>query len=271
MDIGQLLRQARQEKGLSQRQLCGDVITRNMLSQIENGSARPSMDTLRCLAARLEKPMSYFLEEQAVSANQTVVLSAREAYARGEYRRSLELLETYQQPDEVFDPEKDLLEAMTLMALAEQALDTGKNIYAQSLLSQAAQAGEKTFYYTPQLERQRLLLCYRADPEQATELAGALPQIEPELILRAKAALLAGDGEKCVRLLTAEPVSTPEGQYLLGEGYRIKGEYTLAVQWYLKAEQAFPRETAARLEECFREVEDYKMAYFYACKLRENG
>ena len=66
MELGQRLKQARLEAGLSQRQLCGEEITRNMLSQIENGSARPSMDTLRYLAARLGKPMGYFLEEQAV-------------------------------------------------------------------------------------------------------------------------------------------------------------------------------------------------------------
>jgi transcriptional regulator with XRE-family HTH domain len=34
-----------------------------MLSQIENGSAKPSMDTLRYLAGQLGKPMGYFLEE----------------------------------------------------------------------------------------------------------------------------------------------------------------------------------------------------------------
>ena len=43
MTLGEKIKQARQEAGLSQRQLCGDAITRNMLSQIENGSARPSM------------------------------------------------------------------------------------------------------------------------------------------------------------------------------------------------------------------------------------
>ena len=52
MELGQKLRLARQEAGLSQRQLCGEVITRNMLSQIENGSAKPSMETLRYLAGR---------------------------------------------------------------------------------------------------------------------------------------------------------------------------------------------------------------------------
>ena len=66
MELGQKLRLARQEAGLSQRQLCGEVITRNMLSQIENGSAKPSMETLRYLAGRLGKSVSFFLEEDAV-------------------------------------------------------------------------------------------------------------------------------------------------------------------------------------------------------------
>ena len=65
MDLGQRLKNARLEAGLSQRQLCGDVITRNMLSQIENGSAKPSMDTLRYFSQILGKPISFFLEEDA--------------------------------------------------------------------------------------------------------------------------------------------------------------------------------------------------------------
>ena len=73
MELGEKLRLARQEAGLSQRVLCGNTITRNMLSQIENGSAKPSMDTLRYLAQRLGKSVSYFLEEDAVtSPNQPI-------------------------------------------------------------------------------------------------------------------------------------------------------------------------------------------------------
>ena len=64
MELGEKLRQARLEAGMSQRQLCGDVITRNMLSQIENGSARPSMPTLQHLASRLGKSVGYFLEDK---------------------------------------------------------------------------------------------------------------------------------------------------------------------------------------------------------------
>ena len=45
MELGEKLRLTRLEAGLSQRALCGDEITRNMLSRIENGAARPSMKT----------------------------------------------------------------------------------------------------------------------------------------------------------------------------------------------------------------------------------
>ena len=68
MELGQRILQARQEAGLSQRQLCGDVITRNMLAQIEHGTARPSMDTLQYLAERLGKSISYFLEEASLES-----------------------------------------------------------------------------------------------------------------------------------------------------------------------------------------------------------
>ena len=68
MELGKRLKEVRLAQGLSQRQLCGDEITRNMLSQIENGSAKPSMDTLRYLANRLGKPISYFLGEETVTS-----------------------------------------------------------------------------------------------------------------------------------------------------------------------------------------------------------
>lgn len=42
MTLGQKLRQTRLSKGLSQSQVAGDCVTRNMLSQIENDQASPS-------------------------------------------------------------------------------------------------------------------------------------------------------------------------------------------------------------------------------------
>ena len=72
MELGEKIRMARLEAGLSQRQLCGEEITRNMLSLIEHGSAKPSMKTLRYLSGQLGKPMSYFLEEDARDPSELV-------------------------------------------------------------------------------------------------------------------------------------------------------------------------------------------------------
>ena len=122
MDLGSKLLQARQEAGLSQRQLCEGIITRNMLSQIEHGTARPSMDTLLALAGRLNKPLSWFLDEDALrSPNQAVVFAAREALKRGDHSAVLKAVETYQAPDPVFNPEMALLKNLALLEKAEQA------------------------------------------------------------------------------------------------------------------------------------------------------
>lgn len=65
MTLGEKLRRARTEAGLSQKQLCAGRITRNQLSQLEHDRAAPSLDTLRYLAQRLGRPVSWFLEETA--------------------------------------------------------------------------------------------------------------------------------------------------------------------------------------------------------------
>ena len=110
MTLGEKIKQARLEAGLSQRQLCGEEVTRNMLSQIENGAAKPSMATLSYFAARLGKPVSYFLEEDAIlSPNQEVMTRARTAVLEGAGQTALKILEDYRQPDATFDAEFQLL------------------------------------------------------------------------------------------------------------------------------------------------------------------
>ena len=134
MELGQKLKQARLDAGLSQRQLCGEEITRNMLSLIENGSARPSMDTLTYLAGRLGKPVGYFLEEDAVlSPNQPVMDKARRAFGKGAYDQVLSALKEYRNNDMVFDWEADLLLALSAMALVLEFL-TSRSPFLFSLL-----------------------------------------------------------------------------------------------------------------------------------------
>ena len=269
MDLGMRIRQARLDQGLSQRQLCGKVITRNMLSLIESGKARPGMDTLAYLAQRLGKPVSWFLEEQTVtSPNQQSMDAARKFYTQQEYRSAVEELENYRGPDGVFDAERWLLEALSLMELARQALAQRKDAYARALLEKAAAAGANSPYYTGALERQRLLLLYRAAPQLARELVHELPELSEELLLRAQAVLQAGEFARCAEILDAAQVRGADWHYLRGQAAMGQKDFAGAAEFLHRAEQAYPMECAGYLERCYRELEDYKMAYEYACKQR---
>lgn len=268
MELGKRLKQARLDAGLSQRQLCGDVITRNMLSQIENGAARPSMDTLRYLSARLDKPVSFFLEEDVLtSANQQIMEKARSANAR----EALELLKAYRSPDPVFDRERWLLEALSCLELAQQAIEEARPGYAAALLEQAAQAGLQTPYYTPELERRRLLLCHRIKLLPAAQIAIALPDLTEELLLRAAAALEKAEPVRCGSILEAAENRDARWHFLRGEAYLAQQEYHEAAAHYRQAETYQTPVIWQRLELCYRELEDFKMAYEYACKQRSHG
>lgn len=263
MELGQRLKQARLEAGLSQRQLCGDTITRNMLSQIENGSARPSMDTLKVLAARLGKPMGYFLEEQAVtSPNQALMAAAREASPE----KALELLKDYRAPDNTFDREKYYLEALCAMAAAEQAVRSGKPGLAATLLERSAQAGAQTPYYTPETEQRRVLLCHRAKALPATALATLLPDNTEELLLRAQGALEDGNPALAVHFLECCANRNSTWHALRAELYFSQKEYALAAEEYLLCGDS--PALYARLETCYKHLKDFEKAYYYACKQR---
>ena len=63
MLLGEKIKTARRSKKITQSQLAGDKVTRNMISRIETGTANPSLDTIKYLAQRLSLPVSYLLSE----------------------------------------------------------------------------------------------------------------------------------------------------------------------------------------------------------------
>ena len=262
MELGEKLRNARLEAGLSQRQLCGDTITRNMLSLIEHGSAKPSMDTLKVLAARLGKPVSFFLEEDAVtSPNGDTMDAARRLYDSGEFAEAALVLEEYRTPDPVYDREERLLRGLVFLELAEQAIAEARYPYAMELLQKA---DTDSPYCREALSRRRLLLLGRIPGQR---VSGELPALEEELMLRAEEALTSGNAERAGKLLeAAEDRESSRWNLLRGRVYLEEKDYRKAAQCLHLAEAACPKETAPLLEHCYRELEDYRRAYEYACR-----
>ena len=257
MNLGEKIKAARMEQGLSQRQLCGERITRNMLSQIENGSARPSMDTLAYLASRLGKSVSWFLEEQAVvSPNMEVMAQARELYIRQEYRKALERLDAYRSPDSLFDAEQQLLVALCCMQEAQTALEEARLPYAQQMLYRAASVSSP--YLTEPVLLQLRLLRFRAGLERG--------ELSWDDLLYARAE---GEPDKALAILSACANQTaPQWHLRMANAFFNREDYENAKKHYLSCEAEYPQAAIPKLEHCCKEMGDYKGAYEYACRQR---
>lgn len=264
MTLGEKLRAARLEAGLSQRQLCEDFITRNMLSQIENGVASPSMATLAALASRLGKPMSWFLGEEARTGNSAVMARARECYDRQDYRDTLDTLKAYQEPDGDFDRERGLLQALSLLALGEQALADGRKGLAREYLSRA-EPWIASGYCREELGIRRLLLLGRL----GEPVGEALPDVDDVLLLKAEEALKAENPARAQEILEAAGTREPRWQLLRGRCCLALQDWQGAAQALSLAEGAFPEEAVPLLEETYRQMGDYRRAYEYACRQKK--
>ena len=268
MELGEKIKKARLEAGLSQRQLCGDAVTRNMLSQIENGSARPSMDTLKFFAARLGKTLSYFLEEDAVlSPNQQVMRKARDSYDSGAWEVVLEVLKEFQEPDDLFCRERDLLKALAALELARAALEQGKDLWARQLLEE--RKIEQPGYCIPDLCRRRGLILGCVMPEERSRICRELPSLDEELLLRANEAFAAGNYRRAGHLLDAVEIQNAPWHLLQGKVSAQLQMWEKAAVHLRQAEIEFPDDCFPLLEICYRELGDFQKAYEHACRQRK--
>lgn len=93
--IGEKIKELRKKKKMTQTDLAGEFITRTMLSKIETGVARPSLETIRRIADKLEAPISYFLnesEEKKYHTQDPYLISYHHIaflYKNGEYKQAL--------------------------------------------------------------------------------------------------------------------------------------------------------------------------------------
>jgi len=92
--LGQRIRQARQELGLTLTAVAGKDFTRAFLNQVELGRSQPSTQTLRIIAQRLQRPIDYFLEEpgDSIAALELALAEAEMSLLHGESGRAETLM-----------------------------------------------------------------------------------------------------------------------------------------------------------------------------------
>ncbi len=176
--LGQRIKEARLAKKMTQTEVVGSFITRNMLSQIESGNAVPSVKTLTYLAQVLELPPSVLLPETVegsetsgspditgsavtVPADAATLYKAKEAYLAENDTEAYELLSSIEETSTLFD-EVQALFARVALRMATARCNEENYLDALDLSKTAATAAAKGLYASAELKSQALLLLSEA-------------------------------------------------------------------------------------------------------------
>ena len=151
MNIGEKIKKARKQKGMTQSALAGNKITRNMLSAIENGSAAPSLDTLKHIADGLGLPTEYFVSESDdlfFYQKKARIKTIREAYAAKEYKACIRHIMMLEEKDD----ELNFLLATSNFELGKKFVMTGSLKSATLHFDEAEEYCKRTVYDTQRIE-----------------------------------------------------------------------------------------------------------------------
>lgn len=155
LELGKRIKEARLAKNMTQQQVVGEFITRNMLSQIESGNANPSIRTLKYLSEVLEIPVESLVGEESEFKNVNIIdtlISAKMAYSKSDFEQVMKCDESNTAiADEIF-----ALKARAALELS-QNYDMDDPISVHMALNYAKMALEYSklgIYSNPNIEYQ---------------------------------------------------------------------------------------------------------------------
>ena len=146
MNVGEKLKELRKRRGMTQSELAGGVLTRNMLSQIERGAALPSYTTLSYLAERLNVDPGYFFENGRELGDYELYSSLpaiRKEYDGGCYGACLEKCAPYLDGD---DREIRMIASDCCFHLAIERYDAGDFPSSLDLFDRCASLLPERYY-----------------------------------------------------------------------------------------------------------------------------
>ncbi len=147
MEIGEKIKSLRLAKRMTQSELAGDQITRNMLSLIENGSALPSLPTIIYISERLDVPVGMLLareEEDLMYQKMSELPKIKRTYERREYRLCYDMCLSLK--EEQLDDEIYLILATCCFEIAREYFNRGKLHKSSEMFDKACEYSKKTVY-----------------------------------------------------------------------------------------------------------------------------
>ncbi|MHB8945394.1 MAG: helix-turn-helix domain-containing protein [Bacillota bacterium] len=137
--LGEKIRLARKDAGMTQKDLAGEEYSAAFISQIERGIIHPSLQSLQVLAARLKRPVGFFLESEADLREREcdwLLLSGRLLGGAGRGARAAKTLQRAAQlAAGIPDPRREAEAFSVQAALAEGQgnLDEAEKLYRKGL------------------------------------------------------------------------------------------------------------------------------------------
>ena len=150
MNIGTKIKELRISKGLTQSQLAGERITRNMLSCIESEKAMPSLETLFYIADRLSVPPSYLLSDNddlCLYEKNEKIGQIRKLFSERKHEACIKQISDIGKTDD----ELAFLLCNCYFELGKAAVIQGSLSTGKSMLALCSEYADKTIYDTSML------------------------------------------------------------------------------------------------------------------------
>lgn len=147
MNIGEKIKKLRTAKLMTQAELAGGEITRNMLSRIENGAALPSLSTVLYIASRLNVSPGFLLaseEDELLYFKSQEIDNIKKVYGHKNYRLCREMCEN----SEWSDDELMLIRAECCMRVGAEDFCMGDLRSAAECFDEALEYCLRTIYNT---------------------------------------------------------------------------------------------------------------------------
>lgn len=145
--LGEQVRSARRERGMSQAQLAGEELTKGFISQVESNLVRPSVRSLQIIASRLGKSLDYFLGDVPLATGKRLAFHRLAAEAAAERHDWKVVRDEVGSGLECVPPKRERAALLRLLAQADLAAAQREPAFdrineALSLLDPATDAAE---------------------------------------------------------------------------------------------------------------------------------
>ena len=280
MKLGEKIRELRVAKLMTQSELAGTQITRNMLSCIENGTAQPSLATILYIASRLNVPAGFLLAEEGdelLYRKMNSFANIKRAYMAGDWWgcRSLCVSSCPEPDDEIY-----LLLADCDTEIAIMEFWSGHLRAACRFFDEAVGYAEKTMYSAACVQaKAKTYFRYmrRLSPTLYSDILDEEAELEAKYVsdfsnyVDALEALDDGDTAQAERYLTKLASDSFYAAHLRIRMLMIDQSHSEAkksLMGLLKSDEVLNEislyTVLCELEICCRETEDFKGAYNYA-------